>query len=76
MQSFREPAESAQPKPSVSVSVPVDLALVAGTVPLLALVIGARVAANGLIELGRASEELFRGDRLPSRPLMGTSEYS
>ena len=76
MQSFREPTQSAHAQPSISVSVPVDLALVASTIPLLALVVSARVVADGLTELGKASEELFRGDRLPSRPLMDTTEPS
>ena len=83
MPSFRESAhdaaEAERLAPSLRVSVPVDLAVMAGTVPLLALVIGSRWLGEGMVELGKASEELFRGDRLPSRPLMtelGRSESS
>jgi hypothetical protein len=36
-----------------------------GTVPLLAGVLGARAIALAMQELGAASEEIFRGDRLP-----------
>jgi hypothetical protein len=36
-----------------------------GTAPLLAGVLGARAIALAIQELGCASEELFRGDRLP-----------
>lgn len=70
MQSFRESSKSAPPQPTVRISMPTEAALVAGTLPLLALIVGARVVGDGLIELGKASEELFRGDRLPLRPLM------
>lgn len=35
------------------------------TAPLLAGIWGAQTLMNATIELGRASEELFRGDRLP-----------
>ncbi|MFK8185564.1 MAG: hypothetical protein AB8B99_19480 [Phormidesmis sp.] len=70
MQSFREPAAPVRPAPSLSIPVPIDFALVAGTIPLLAFVVSARLVAEGLTELGNASEELFRGERLPTRPLM------
>jgi hypothetical protein len=36
-----------------------------GTAPLLAGVLGARAIALAIQELGCASEEVFRGDRLP-----------
>lgn len=36
-----------------------------GTAPLLAGVLGARAIALAIQELGCASEEIFRGDRLP-----------
>lgn len=74
MQSFREPETPARVKPSISIAVPADLALVVGTIPLLAAVVGTRFIAQGLTELGQASEELFRGERLPTRPLMQQPE--
>ena len=73
MQSFRQPSDPDLVNPSISASVPVDLALVAGTLPLLAFVIGTQWIAAGFTEIGKASEELFRGDRLPIRPLMKVS---
>jgi len=45
----------------VSIEVLVGLA----TAPVLLALIGGRAAALAMQELGEASEELFRGDRLP-----------
>ena len=70
MHSFRESSESTRFEPSVKISFPVKAALVAGTLPLLAVVVSGRLLSEGVVELGKASEELFRGDRLPIRPLM------
>ncbi|NJR38168.1 MAG: hypothetical protein HC781_04080 [Leptolyngbyaceae cyanobacterium CSU_1_4] len=36
-----------------------------GTAPLLLGILGAKAIATALQELGTASEEIFRGDRLP-----------
>lgn len=36
-----------------------------GTVPVLAILLGGRVLAALMQDLGEVSEELFRGDRLP-----------
>jgi hypothetical protein len=50
-----------------------------GTVPLLVGILGARAIAATLLELGEASEEIFRGDRLPIlrvTPPGGDSESS
>ena len=68
--SFRRAVESTRLDPSIRISMPVGVALVAGTLPMLAAVVGGHIVSKGLIELGKASEELFRGDRLPIRPLM------
>ncbi len=70
MQSFREPSKPSLPDLSVSLPVAVELTISASTLPLLALLTGGRAIAAGLNELGQASEEIFRGDRLPSRPLL------
>ncbi|PSO48733.1 MAG: hypothetical protein BRC33_08935 [Cyanobacteria bacterium SW_9_44_58] len=45
--------------------VPVEVVLSVLTVPVLGGLIGARSLQQSLIDLGEASEELFRGDRLP-----------
>ncbi|MBE9100586.1 hypothetical protein IQ267_14175 [filamentous cyanobacterium LEGE 07170] len=42
-----------------------ELLLSAATVPLLAGLIAARVASEMVMNLSQASEEIFRGDRLP-----------
>lgn len=42
-----------------------ELLLSAATVPLLAGLIAARVASEIVMNLSQASEEIFRGDRLP-----------
>jgi hypothetical protein len=36
-----------------------------GTAPLLVGLLGARAIATAMQEMGTASEEIFRGDRLP-----------
>ncbi len=58
---------------SPSSHLPLDLALSAATVPLLLGLIGTKLVARTVIELGQASEELFRGDRLPLLNLANTS---
>ena len=70
MQSFREPTASPLPKPSISLPIAVDLTIGLSAVPLLALLIASRFAVDSLTQLGQASEEIFRGDRLPSLPRM------
>lgn len=70
MHSFRESSKTTKPDPTIKLSFPVDAVLVAGTLPLLAFVVSSRFIEESLIELGKASEEIFRGDRLPSQPLM------
>ncbi|MBD3882944.1 hypothetical protein IFO70_14335 [Phormidium tenue FACHB-886] len=44
---------------------PTDILLSLSTAPVLLILIGGKAAAELLTELGQASEELFRGDRLP-----------
>ncbi|AFZ45958.1 hypothetical protein PCC7418_3854 [Halothece sp. PCC 7418] len=51
-----------------------DLALSLLTVPFLAGMVGARSLQEGLISLGEASEEVFRGHRLPILHLQQQSE--
>ena len=70
MQSFRESSKPTKAEPTIQLSFPVEIALIAGTLPLLAFVVGSRLVEESLTEMGKASEEIFRGDRLPPRPLL------
>ncbi len=45
---------------------PVQIAIGLATVPVLGLLVGSRLVAAGLQTVGDWSEELWRGDRLPS----------
>jgi hypothetical protein len=44
---------------------PTQILLSLGTAPLLLVLIGSKALATAMTELGQASEEIFRGDRLP-----------
>lgn len=46
-------------------TIPLSCFLPAGTVSILMLIIAQKATSNALVSLGEASEELFRGDRLP-----------
>ena len=48
-----------------SLKFPTDILLSLSTAPVLLVLIGSKVAAGLVAELGQASEEVFRGDRLP-----------
>jgi hypothetical protein len=48
-----------------SPKLPVDWLIGAGTVPLLLMLVGGKAIATLVQDAGLASEELFRGDRLP-----------
>jgi hypothetical protein len=45
--------------------VPTQLLLSLSTAPLLLLLVSGKALAKAMNELGQASEEIFRGDRLP-----------
>ncbi len=70
MQAFRETPSATSPEISVSLPLVIDLTIGLTTCGLLALLSASQSAAEGLIQLGQTSEELFRGDRLPTLPLM------
>lgn len=70
MQSFREPAVLSPLNLSKSLPLAVDFTVCLTTVPLLSLLLLERTLTITLNELGEASEELFRGDRLPTLPLL------
>jgi hypothetical protein len=44
---------------------PTQLLLSLGAVPLLAVLVGGKALEKLMQEMGQASEEIFRGDRLP-----------
>lgn len=44
---------------------PTEILLSLSTVPLLIVLIGSRALATMVQEMGKTSEEVFRGDRLP-----------
>jgi hypothetical protein len=44
---------------------PTGILVSLGAVPLLVGILGARAIAVAMQEMGEASEEIFRGDRLP-----------
>ncbi|MEL6161210.1 MAG: hypothetical protein AAFR18_18530 [Cyanobacteria bacterium J06627_32] len=70
MQSFREPSNS--PAADISFRSPLDpnWTISLSTLPLLALLVSGQLIAEGMTQLGQSSEELFRGERLPSLPLL------
>lgn len=70
MQSFRESSTPSLNDPSLALPLPTTFAIALSTLPLLAALTAGRWVSDSAIQLGQASEELFRGDRLPSRPLM------
>ncbi len=46
-------------------NIPPTVLLQLGTVPMLAVILAEKAVTQGLTTIGAASEELFRGDRLP-----------
>lgn len=46
--------------------IPTEILLSVATVPLLVALLGSKALAELLHSLGSASEEIFRGDRLPT----------
>ncbi|MFN5955209.1 MAG: hypothetical protein ACK6A9_07925 [Dolichospermum sp.] len=49
----------------IPLTIPMSCFLQAGTVSILILLIAQKATSEALVSLGEASEELFRGDRLP-----------
>lgn len=45
--------------------IPSDILISVGTVPLLAVLLGGKALSELVQQVGQASEEVFRGDRLP-----------
>lgn len=57
-------------------SIPNDLVLQVGTASLLFGLIGSKAVAQAAKAIGQASEEVFRGDRLPILPFPETETAS
>jgi hypothetical protein len=70
MQSFREPQVSSPPSLVARSPQWQSVGIGLATLPVLTLLSMGRVAAQSLTAIGRASEEVFRGDRLPTRALL------
>lgn len=70
MQSFRQPEAPTLPKLSVQLPIATELLISLSSLPLVSFLAIGQATASTLTEIGQASEELFRGDRLPSLPLM------
>ncbi len=52
----------------IAVTIAPDVLLALVLVPTMVAMVGSRALLKGLQELGEASEELFRSDRLPTLP--------
>lgn len=72
MYSFREPNILPTSDSRISLPIPADLAVSVVSVPFLLLLMSRQATLNRLIQLGGESEEIFRGERLPSLPLLST----
>lgn len=49
----------------IFLSIPQSCLLQMGTASMLLLLVAEKATAQGLLSLGQATEEIFRGDRLP-----------
>lgn len=54
-------------------SIPTKILLSLSTAPLLVLLIGSKALAEVMRDMGQATEEIFRGDRLPILKISQTS---
>ena len=70
MQSFRQSEVSSASGVRVQLPVPTDVIISLSSLPLVAAIATGNMVADGLAKAGLQSEELFRGERLPSLPLM------
>lgn len=66
-------SEQKQARDALNIHWPIatQLTLGMGTLAVVMLTQAGHVAAQALTQIGLGSEELFRGERLPSRPLIG-----
>lgn len=72
MQSFRKTSASPPPTPTLTLPVDMQLAISLCALPLIGILLSEKAVGQGLRQLGEASEEIFRGDRLPVLPLLDT----
>ncbi|MGB3788063.1 MAG: hypothetical protein WA949_08635 [Phormidesmis sp.] len=55
---------------AIALPLPTDIVISLAMLPLLAALVSSQAAIRTLSELGSSSEELFRGSRLPTLPLL------
>lgn len=70
MQSFRQPDTAFVSARRIQLPIVPEVAIALSSLPLVSLLAASHLIAKGLVEVGQQSEELFRGERLPSLPLM------
>ena len=58
---------------AIALPLPTEIALSLAMLPMLAVLVSSQLASRTLHELGSNSEELFRGSRLPTLPLLNPS---
>ncbi len=77
-QSHQSPFQSADqeainlesPDLAIALPLPTNIAISLAMLPMLAVLVSSQVAIRTASQLGSSSEELFRGDRLPTLPLL------
>ena len=74
MQSFRKTSPSPPPVPSLTLPVGMELAISLCALPMIGMLLSEKAVSKGLMQLGEASEEIFRGDRLPILPLLNSDQ--
>lgn len=74
MTSFRESPTPSSPNVSTDLKfalpLPVNIVISATSGSLVGMLVACRMVAHGLTQLGIGSEEIFRGDRLPTLPAL------
>ncbi len=58
------------PGPKLVLPLPTELVISLTMLPMLAVLVSGQVAVRTLGQIGSSSEELFRGTRLPTLPLL------
>jgi hypothetical protein len=65
MQPFRSKLDQISRPPTVSIALQPEWLVGAATVPLVTALVISRTLSHIMIQMGVASEEIFRGERLP-----------
>lgn len=64
-QSTQTPQSDSQTSPSPQFKMPSDWLISLATTPILLVLGGSKALVDTVLDLSQASEEVFRGDRLP-----------